>query len=143
LYSCYEAPHTTPTHMRFLTASAMANVALAFVFVSLCISQGNLASGFARTRAAGATRTPSALISRDLSARASMSSGHQARRNFLQAGTAMGLGALATAPNAGAKGLKGFLVHKDGGDKYQFAYPFGWEEVYVASGVCICDADRY
>jgi len=35
-------------------------------------------------------------------------------------------------PNAAmAKGVKGFQVHKDTGDRYEFLYPFGWEEIYV------------
>eukprot|EP00472_Partenskyella_glossopodia_P011088 CAMPEP_0197536426 /NCGR_PEP_ID=MMETSP1318-20131121/53834_1 /TAXON_ID=552666 /ORGANISM="Partenskyella glossopodia, Strain RCC365" /LENGTH=253 /DNA_ID=CAMNT_0043094313 /DNA_START=52 /DNA_END=813 /DNA_ORIENTATION=+ len=52
------------------------------------------------------------------------------RRNILGGGLMSGLSALA-GPSFAKIAVKGFQEHKDTSDKYQFLYPFGWEEIYV------------
>ena len=53
------------------------------------------------------------------------------RRQLLESSAAASLvAALAPLP-AAAKGLKGFSTLRDTGDGYEFAYPFGWQEVSV------------
>eukprot|EP00954_Amorphochlora_amoebiformis_P027599 1386445-Amorphochlora_amoeboformis.AAC.2 len=52
------------------------------------------------------------------------------RRNTLEGGLIATLGALTARPSL-AKAPKGFSQYKDTGDKYEFLYPFGWEEIYV------------
>lgn len=73
---------------------------------------------------------PATAGTRTRQARATVCRAESSRRNLLQAAGVAAL-TLAAPQSAHAAKLKGFNVVKDTGDKYLFAYPFGWQEVQV------------
>eukprot|EP00471_Norrisiella_sphaerica_P001254 CAMPEP_0184486414 /NCGR_PEP_ID=MMETSP0113_2-20130426/7896_1 /TAXON_ID=91329 /ORGANISM="Norrisiella sphaerica, Strain BC52" /LENGTH=248 /DNA_ID=CAMNT_0026868281 /DNA_START=49 /DNA_END=795 /DNA_ORIENTATION=+ len=123
--------------MRALFASLSVNVLLAIFLVSLGFRNYGLSKSLqvnrAGVRAVGVAGHVNRACKKDLSVRSSKNSDIQidqaTRRGAMQGGIASTFSLLA-AP-AFAKGPKGFNLHKDTGDRYQFLYPFGWEEIYV------------
>lgn len=84
-------------------------------------------------RATGAVRSSTRLQALPPSPNASTqssSTSQPSRRALLSAVGAIALSGAIAEPSHAAK-LKGFNVVKDTGDKYLFAYPFGWQEVTV------------
>mmetsp|Transcript_22202 Transcript_22202/g.41617 ORF Transcript_22202/g.41617 Transcript_22202/m.41617 type:complete len:247 (-) Transcript_22202:137-877(-) len=121
--------------MRVLTASTVLNIVMALVLVGLSCFKADLGAAIQSRTVSTTKMAPSILVQSPKR----MAKAHSAcrnemvgasRRSTINAGVLSAAGLLA-ASKASAKGVKGFQTHRDTGDKYEFLYPFGWEEIYV------------
>eukprot|EP00466_Bigelowiella_natans_P020138 jgi/Bigna1/92237/estExt_fgenesh1_pm.C_80028 len=106
----------------FVSFSSSNNLALSSVVRSSRVQQPHFVACNGRGRAARHL---------DFRVRASQEEFSQMNRRNMMIGVASSAIGTAVAPASMAKGVKGFQQHKDTGDRYEFLYPFGWEEIYV------------